>query len=494
VITIAEHLHGIFGGNNWHSSGGRGIHTFPSVVASYGLTGQHLAVMQGPSGWDRLMMDWKSPNKKFITSCSDMNGKEINTETYSIDSFPNGGVYVLRNFMTTGDAIRIKLPHLNWEKRGDVKNQYLWLENRRMDTRFDEWYDQDCSDNNEGKFPKGTPGIYSYIQVGKDQKTGDASIYNVSPEWPNACASPFFPVTAEGNFDFFFDFDRIQEAAPYGCNWGNKNIPIDKRKSKPNPFTGSNDLYLPLDSDGDGKILSGDKIGSGMSEVIHDSVVHDWYNSGDWEDAFSFESGHTEISMSTNPAPTPVYTLATDLEYKKFQLVKGKANAWENRTIWLNGLHITLLDDNYQGKGNVKLSIQWDDYQVRDNVRWCGNIVLSPNDFDTSKASLTLTKGKTITLDQGTSVTWPFELAKGENGIGVFSEPTIFTLVSGAKMELNEKASLVIENGSELILKAGSTLTLGEKSKLITQKGGRFSQEAGSILILGKKAKIIEKK
>ena len=211
-ITIAEHLHGIFGGNNWHSSSGRGIQTFPGIVATYGLTGQLCAAMQSPSGWDRLMMDWKSPTKQFLVSCFDESGNELNTENYSIDSFPNGGTYILHNCLTNGDAIRIKLPHINWKQKGDVKNQYLWLENRRMNSHWDEWYSSECCDDGDGLFPHGTPGMYAYLQIGKDQKQGGSELYSSAPEYPNALASPFFPVTGEGNFDYYFDFDRTQFA------------------------------------------------------------------------------------------------------------------------------------------------------------------------------------------------------------------------------------------------------------------------------------------
>jgi hypothetical protein len=493
VITIAEHLHGIFGGNNWHSSGGRGVHTFPAVVATYGLTGQHLAAMQGCSGWDRWMMEWKNPKKKHLVSCLNEQGQEVNTEHYTLDSFPKGGTYVLRNFLTTGDAIRIKLPHIQWEKPGDAKNQYLWIENRRMNSRFDEWYYDDCADNRQGQFPAGTPGIYAYIQVGKDQKEGASEIYGGASENPNALASPFFPFTAEGNFDFYYDFDRVQEAHGYGCNWNNRNIPIDKNRSKPNPFTGNNDLFTLLDFNGDGKILSGDNIKTGLSEIIGDSLIHDFYGGGDWEDAFCSATGHTEISISTNPAPVPVYTLATDLEYKRFSLNKGQPNSFENRTIWLNGLHIDILDDNMNQTGDVKLSIRWDDYTLTEDVRWCGNIVLSPNDFDTTQNALVVGSGQTLLLDQATSVTWPFELNKDEKGNPLFAESTKLTVLPHAKIVVQSKASLIIEENSKLILQTGSSLKVEKGGKIILRKGGEIVQEAGSLFFVDKKAKIIKK-
>ena len=493
VITIAEHLHGIFGGNNWHSSGGRGVHTFPAVTATYGLTGQHLAAMQGCSGWDRWMMNWRNPQKQFLISCLNDQQQEINSEDFSLENYPQGGVFILRDFMRTGDAIRIRLPHLKWTKPGDVKNQYLWLENRRMNSRFDEWYYDDCADNGQGQFPVGTPGIYAYIQVGKDQKEGGNEIYNGANEYPNALASPFFPFTAEGNFDFYFDYDRIQEGQGYGCNWNNRNIPIDKSRSKPNPFTGNNDLFAMLDFNGDGNAFTGDNIKLGMSEVHGDSVVNNFNGGGDWEDAFCFATGHTEISLSTNPAPVPVYTLATDLEFKRPSLAKGMPYPFENRTIWLNGLHIEILDDNYLGKGYVKLSIRWDDYSITENVRWCGNIALSPNDFDSTQYSLVVNSGHSVLLDQATSVTWPYLVKKDENGNSLFAESTIFTALPGAKILLQPKANITISNDSELILQPGTTLKMEKSTKIILKKNGKLTQMPGSHLIMEKGAKIVKR-
>ena len=493
VITIAEHLHGIFGGNNWHSSGGRGIHTFPAVTATYGLTGQHLAAMQACSGWDRWMMEWKNPNKKFLVSCLNEQGQEVNTEYYSLDSFPKGGIYLLRNFMTSGDALRIKLPHIQWEKPGDVKNQYLWIENRQMNSRFDEWYYDDCSDNGNGQFPAGTPGIYAYIQVGKDQKEGGPEIYGGAAENPNALASPFFPFTAEGNFDFYYDFDNVQEANGYSCNWNNRNIPINKNRSAPNPFTGNNDLYTILDFNSDGKILSGDGIKTGLSEFVGDTLLHTFYGGGDWEDAFCSATGHTQISISTNPSPVPVYTLATDLEHKRFSLSKDRPFSFENRTIWLNGLHIEILEENVNKKGDIKVSVRWDDYTLTDDARWCGTIILSPNDFDSTQNALIISSKQSLMLDQGRSVTWPFELKKDEKGNSLFAEPTKLTVLPHAKMLIESNASLIIQNDSKLVLKNGSSLTIEKGGKIILKKGGELIQEPGSQLILNKKAKIIKK-
>lgn len=493
-ITIAEHLHAIIGGNNWHTAGGRGLHTFMFTPYSYGITGQFPATMQAPCGWDRWMMNWKNPEKKYLISALDSTKNEIATEQLSIENTPTGGTYILRDFMTTSDAICLKLPHINWQKNGDVKNQYLWLENRRMNTNLDQWYSQECADNDYGKFPFGTPGMYAYIQVGKDIKSGTSSIYSTLPQYPNALASWLFPVSAEGNYDFSYCWDNVQKADFGLCgNWGNINLPINKNKSLPNPFTGFSDLYDYVDYNNDGKLYSGDDVQPGLSELIGDSIYHNFNENGDWEDAFCKATGNTKISIATNPASVPVYTQSANYEGKSFYRKKGVPESYENRTIWLNGLSVEIIDENVFGNGELKVKIRWDDYAVDRDTRWCGNIVLSKNDFDTTKPSLILNKGKVISLDRGYSPQTPDTKGKDKNNRWLFSDTTVFTALSGSYILMEPKSQWIIDNGSRIILKSGSRLQMAEKSKIILKGNSQLIIEEGATVGKMKKSRIIHK-
>lgn len=493
TISISEHLHGIFGGNHWHSAGGRGFHTFLVPPGSYGLTGQQPASMQAVSGWDRWMMHWKPADKKYVTSAYDEYGNEVKTDSMTIETHPNGGVFELRDFVTTGDAMMIKLPHINWEKRGDVKNQYLWIENRRMITRFDEYIANDCSDHGDGRYKKGTPGLYMYLQVGKDQREGGKEIYSARLEEPNGMASPFFPITAEGQYDFYYAYDEIQEGKDMQCSWGNANVPIDVKRSLPNPFTGYSDLYRSIDSNFDGKLYSGDKYQTGLAEKVGDTVIFNYHGEGDWEDVFCDYTGKTRISISTNPAPVPQYTYATNLEYQQFNVTAdGKLGSFENRTTWLNGLMVEIVEEN-PTTGNIKVRLAWDDYNIRDDVRWCGNIMLSPHDFDPKKPSLLVWEKQEVWLDQGQTPTYHEARFKDEKGNFVFADPTVFTALDGSYIHLEPKSSIVVDNGSTLVLKKGSKLVIGKKARIILKNGGKLVKEEGAEIIYKPKAKIIDR-
>lgn len=460
-ITVKEHMHGLFGGNQWHSGGGAGIHSTFNVPWVFGLTAQ-LQSMLTINAWDRWMMEWKHPDKLFLVSAGDQSVGEVLSDI-SIESHPSGASFVLRDFLTTGDTARIKLPHLDWQQPGDKQNQYLWLENRRMKNRLDKYYHEDCA--NQGSFPSGTPGIYAYVQVGKDQRKGP-NLYAGNYASPNYPASWIFPLTAEGNFDHVYRVDLVQPGAWIACNWNNSNIPVDKAASLPNPFTGLHDLNGVVDSNGDGMLFSGDII-AGLSEVLDGGVIHNFHVSGDWKDAFGPNTGKTKLSLSTNPAPVPVYT---------HRHPGGVADS-DNRTVWLNGLSIELVEAPGAPE-EILVTVRWDEYTVEGSVRWTGNIHLSPNDFDPIQPSLVLAPGAQLVLDRGLSPTTT--VAKD----GFFSEPTVFTAASGSSVRLEHGSELVVVNGSELRLAPGSRLLLDNSSRLSLVSGGRLVIEDGAEVIV----------
>jgi len=505
-ITLKEYMHGLFGENWWHSSGGAGAHTFINSPGSWSLTNQGGA-MTTACGWDRWLMEWEHPDKnntdnEYI-SIGDQNVGEIITD-FSIQThptLPNGGEFVLRDFMTTGDAIRITLPHLK-DENSAVKNQYLWLENRRMSTRFDKFYDFDCADHPPGQFENGTPGIYAYIEVGKDIKVqvGNDNIYSSSASHPNGLGSWMFPLTAEGNYDFTYrrDLEQAKLGSGFCGNWDNANIPIDKSTSLPNPLTGFSDLFNGLDVNNNGQMhnTADHSVSIGLSEVISSNgncnntaglqsgnVCHNYSANGDWQDAFCSATNSKEISLSTNPPSTTVYTFVSG-GGQSFNSNPTPA-AFENQTIWLNGLSIKILEE--YSNGDVKVKIRWDDYEIRNDVRWCGNIKLSPNDFDNTQYSLDLKTNKTIHLDKGKSPT-KYQ-AVNVNGEWDFTDATVFTVLPNAYFHLEANSNVIIDNGSFLKLQGKILAEAG--SKIIVRNGGKLILESGSQLILSNEAQVI---
>src|SRR6202000_1181691 len=92
-----------------------------------------------------------------------------------------------------------------------VCNQYLWLENRRFIASTDDYLNETaCADSRDIRgvnHPRGVPGMYAYIQVGKDVRCGNNSSFYTNA--PNDKMNWLMPVTAEGNYDFKYRPDMI---------------------------------------------------------------------------------------------------------------------------------------------------------------------------------------------------------------------------------------------------------------------------------------------
>jgi len=506
-MTIAEYFHALYGGNHWHTGGGAGQHTFLSPTDSFSTTGQSGSTSNVFNGWDRQHLGWKHPRKSHLISAIDpTTGSEVPTDL-DITTHPNGGTFLLRDQALTGDAIRIKLPHIDHNLPSQpVKNQYLWLENHRLDQlvrpfvhNFDAMGPEfagggalECGDLS-------LPGVYAYIQVGKDQKEGT----NIYASHPNSVGNWLYPLPAEGRFDFVYRIDRLQPGVTdpqdpnFNCNFGNANIPKDPGHpdTKPNPFTGNSDLAeiidKPINGIFDGAIRDSgsandyDRPLLGLSEVVRnqngtEQVVHNMHFVGDSEDAFNQTTGKLELSLDTNPAPVPVYTYT----HNPFNLgLRG----YENRRIYLNGIsiHFTELPS-----GDFLVDLRWDDYTVNKNVRWTGDIVLQ-NDRDDPQfrqSRINVASTKSIMLDQSLSPTLPQSLHKLADGTFLFALPTILTLESGTAMTLLDKSSLSVRSGSTLRVKTGAGVTVLNSGSVGVEPGSYICVESATDLVLANPA------
>lgn len=210
TFILEEMFHDIYGSNNWHLGGGAGQHTFPFATNPWGLATQSAGYGSSNvvSAWDREFCAWtgwldlnRTVRKGELVSAMLPSNIEYNTNL-QIPTTPNSSTYILRDFVKYGDAIKLKLPHLNCQTPGDVKNQYLWVENHQ---RFNTDFDHSYWEQNSCKEPW-SPGLYAYIQVGKDilYDHNSFTVEGLNINQPNALASWLFPLTAEGNYDYAY--------------------------------------------------------------------------------------------------------------------------------------------------------------------------------------------------------------------------------------------------------------------------------------------------
>ena len=142
------------------------------------------------------------------------------------------------------------------------------------------------------------------------------------------------------------------------------------------------------------------------------------------------------LSISTNPATVPLLTYST----KKNENIQPKDSpdpAFDNRTIMLNGLYIEILDTDQDG--NARIKILFNHWDVENDVRWTGDILL----HDT----LLLQAGSTLRLESGSMIK-----VRGSGKVLV---------ESGSRIEGEEGAQASMENvASEMIFMPGSTASI----------------------------------
>ena len=120
------------------------------------------------NGYDRWRMHWKHPASPYYISARNF----INTSFVNSDISKDDGnkSFTLRDFVTYGDAIRIKLPY---KDSTITPNQYIWLEFHNVGNNDKLDFLQYSNDTSSCLY-QGTPGIYAYYQVGRDILEGDS--------------------------------------------------------------------------------------------------------------------------------------------------------------------------------------------------------------------------------------------------------------------------------------------------------------------------------
>lgn len=436
VIMRHEFSHLLYGGNNFHTAGGGvGTRTFMSTIGGWSNMSAADACTKVWNAWDRERLGWGNPDNQYVLSarCAD-SGQEIDGALSYGQALCGNGIVKLRDFVTMGDAIKIKLPHLP----PDVKNQYIWLENHQ---RREGYIDHDRAM---------VPGVYAYIQVGKDTREGPGVFAGEN--------NYLWPLVAAGHYDFSID---------------SVGLTLVQESDRANPFTGYHYLMRhTLDINGDGKILILPDNGAKTEYHMPQHLRIDGVQVADSEFTYMnyplfgmrsiafLPENNNKIGMGTNPAATPVYSHGG-----------AKPLPNDNRRIYLSGLSIELLRIDLQGDAYLK--IRWDDFEVKGKLRWCGDILLTEQ--------LILTRGTDLRLSQGTSP----QVATAIQTIDerrVFAEPTILELKSGSQTTLQANSQLIVEKGSTLLIRKGAKLSAHRTAKITLQPGAYLYVESGTDL------------
>jgi len=444
-----EFSHTILGANNFHTGGsGAGVKTFMSSAGGWSMLSSWDRSSPVYNAFDRRRMGWKPADNQHYISCHDPgDGSELNGDLLYGQSFThNSSEFILRDFVTGGDAIRISLPHVS-NDTSKVNRQWLWLENHQMQ--------EGTIDHSSEQ----TRGIYAYIQVDKETLEG-AGTYsgNCNYTWP---------LSAFGNYDFIVDTDS-------------GSITVDE--SLENPFTGYNLLinqamdHKPVDN-----LIYRNELFFPGSVILNGAVLGEEYFKYKTSPVFgstlnAFTPG-MKISISNNPSAIPVLTYRTSSSPRARP---GDPAVYDNRHIYLNGISIEVLEQN--SNGDVRIRIRWDDYIVDGDARWCGDISLNEE--------IVLQKKSSIRIDQGLTPQRPKKPVEFD-GAMIFFVTSSMTCRDGSRFILEKKSRLLLENNSKLILESGSYMEIGKRARLIIDESSSLIVQPGAELVI--KGKVVPK-
>ena len=407
----------------------------------------------GCNGYERWRMHWKHPQSVDYIAARNANNTQSVVSDISISDGPRS--FLLRDFVTYGDAVRIKLPY---KDSVTSSNQYIWLENHQVGQNdkldFLQFFNEfDCR-------PQGSPGIYAYYQVGRDILTTDQG--NV---WDYSHRDNLKVIPAEG----YYDYDWVEDTYRMNCvAYGEVSYAI--RRGDNNPFCGGQDQEYHFFPNEEDTILKVTHEYSMWRKVIGNDSIDNLPSIGDNLDAFS---SHTKINMGTNPSTCNTRTFHSD-NTSYTSPIYAYNSELNTRKTYLSGLEIEMIPQN----GNFLVNIRWNGYNIAQDTRWTGDIVL--------KDTAVLDAGKTITLAQNRTVAQNTR----DRQTGLFDKRTLFTCEDGSyfrqapssQMRLTEGSSLVLDSGSTYVLQSGADMLVQAGCSLVVRRGADLRVMGDAIL------------
>jgi len=474
-ILKHEFNHMLLGGNNFHSGGGNAAqfesHTL-CVQGGWSLMGGASSSLLSCCAWDRDRLGWRPEGAKHRIEALDQQGLQVNSDLDPIAG--DTGVFVLRDFVSTGDALRIRIPFVPQ----DEHPQWLWVENHRTYSNNGSLTDRfHWEDTNNPCLDKAQPGLFLQMQFAHDNRTG-SNIFG-------GLADYLRPLTANGHFDLMVS-DTLRDACPFG------GTTVAFRRIGPNPLAGNSELELMVfDRNGDKALDRGEHYVPSVLLPKQGERPDSPRFFGSPDHALRM-NGTRAIGMGTNPSTASMLTLSSAGK-RETKL----ATPPDNRTVRLNGIRIELLEERSDGAALVRVSTGHT--RLTEHAVWCADSIVLPPLRGREGRSLILSTGKRLLIDRSITPTRMALMAE-VGGRRYFAPPTRLTVMHGAKVTLERKSELRLSHGSVVHLLAGSELRAERKSKitiegrslLMVHAGARLDVPAKTLKKLKRSGKLIE--
>lgn len=451
TLFLHEIGHELYGCPHYANQNGV-VGDFYFAENSYGMMNINSSACSSANAYERWLLGWTK-----------LEANGVNSNLKSATDLNSSGTYQLRDFITTGDALRIKISDR------DGLNQYLWLENHQGTSIFDTraWNRQ--NNGCEQPFPASPTGLFAYYENINDDKTAPKSFNSFGG--PNGIKI----LNALGNFNF-----SISGLPSYPCNiWSdetsNRNPIYNFIQLNENCFVGNSRVQgLRFDFNNDNKILLRN-FGNNRNEIdglpnetygnIKTNGIIDYLDMGG---NMNFDVGR-KIGIGSNPAISnrPIFDQSSN-----------KLSPY-----YINNISFEVLEK--LTNGDIKVKIRFDDNEIAQNRIWAGNIVLpdvsnNANPDLVLKENIILTYTKNGTSDRTTK--HPFT--------GDFTNPSLFELASNSNLILKPNATLIIEKGSTFILNSNAILEISDGAKVKIQTGASINIKSGAKLIVRGKGKL----
>ena len=471
-IIRHEFAHEILGNNNFHSGGGgwgfsNGDYWIPQS-GGWGLLGLYQCSLWTWNAWDRYRLGWMGANNQFEISARDQYGiAEVNGDLDATNP-DHAGIYTLRDFVTTGDALRIKLPFVDEDTEYP---EWIWVENHQgydnNGCEFDRWqYDSDSFPCVQGM----TAGLMLYTQINNERRIANSSNELFTQDF---YANYTRPLLANGHWDMLIPAEYIHN------NCINNDTVRPFVRYLENPLTGANDQdYYAIDLNGNDSINKKDQLPIWTEIIPNDTLYQNLFGLGHTDHVFTMQGTH-KIGMGTNPTTaTQINMVGEDEPYSQ---------AKNLRITYLNGISIEMIEQC--SNGDIRVKIRFDDVDIDNDVRWCSpNIKL--NKINEDGFSLNLKKNKTITLDRGLNAT-KMDTPSLFNGQNVFTSPTLFTVMPEVKMHIDTSANLILENSSTFHLSDDAACVMEDNGTIEVKSGTIFRMDDCSLLEINGKGQLI---
>lgn len=474
-ILKHEFNHLLLGGNNFHSGGGNaaqfGSYT-QRMQGGWSMMGAASSSLLTCSGWDRDRLGWRPEGAPYSINAHRPDRTFVNGDIDPIAG--DTGVFVLGDFVTTGDALRIHMPFI---PDGEYQ-QWLWVENHQTYARNGsptdryhwEHVDNPC-------VAKAVPGLYMVMQIDRNNKQGK-DVYGGHADY-------LHPITACGHFDVEITEDTIRGTCPFGGQT------VAYRRVRENPLTGNSELELPLfDRNGDDALERGEHFVPNLLRAPGDDPKGSPRFFGRPDHAWT-ANGTRVLSMASNPSSANMLTL-----YSAGKQEKNKGGPPDNRTIYLNGIKVELLEQRDDGAILVRVST--DDTRINNDVTWSADSIVLPPLRGREGRSLIVTQGRSVLIDRSLSPT-RMALQEVVKGRRYFAPRTRFTISHGASAYFEPKSELRLGTGSilhvmpgaELNLDRSAKLTVDGSSRIIVHGDGRINAKAKTLRKLRKKGRMV---